>query len=98
MIFTHDVNSCNNNIKIILGVEDASSSTFQLIAFLLTVLNIISLLISNASSNTNNNINNNNLNDNSFNGNGNDINENNSNAEVNAMNIIPPGKKKRRRR
>ena len=28
----------------------------------------------------------------------NDINENNSNAEVNAMNIVPPGKKKRKKR
>ena len=83
--------------RIFIGTATGNSNTFQLIAFLLSVLNIISLLMSNAS-NTNNNINNNNLNDNSFNGNANDINENNSNAEVNAMNIVPPGKKKRKKR
>ena len=84
---------------LLLGLNGGYSNTFQLIAFLLSALNIISVLISNANSNSNNNINNNNLNDNSFNGNANDINENNSNSEVNAMNIItPPGKKKRKKR
>ncbi len=63
--------------------------SFQMIAFLLSVFNIASAMVSNA----NNNNNNNNLNDNKFNGNENDINEGNANAGVEAMNMIGMGRK-----
>ena len=61
--------------------------TFQLIAFLLSVFNIASLMVSNV----NNNNNNNNINDNEANVNDNNINESNTNAMVNSMVMVGLG-------
>lgn len=59
-------------------------NTFQLFAFLLSMFNMSTILVSNANSNNRNN----NLNSNQANANENDINESNTNAEVTAMNMI----------
>ena len=61
--------------------------TFQLVAFLLSVFNIASLMVSNV----NNNNNNNNINDNEANVNDNNINESNTNAMVNSMVMVGLG-------
>ena len=61
--------------------------TFQLIAFLLSVFNIASLMVSNVNKNNNNN----NINDNEANVNDNNINESNTNAMVNSMVMVGLG-------
>ena len=61
-------------------------------AFLLSVFNLTAIFAANANSNNRND----NLNDNSANGNENNVNEGNINADVNAMNMIVGGKRKRR--
>ena len=61
--------------------------TFQLVAFLMSVFNIASLMVSNV----NNNNNNNNINDNEANVNDNNINESNTNAMVNSMVMVGLG-------
>ncbi len=67
----------------------AFSDSFQMIAFLLSVFNIVGMVsVSANDANANQNNNNNNRNDNSANGNEVNINEGNTNAEVNAMNTI----------
>lgn len=68
--------------------------TFQMIAFLLSVFNIASLMVSNV----NNNNNNNNINDNEANVNDNNINESNTNAMVNSMAMVGLGGRKLSRR
>ena len=70
---------------------NAFSDTFQMIAFLLSIFNMVALVSSTKTdANNNNNDNNNNRNDNSANANQNNVNEGNANADVNAMNMIVP--------
>ena len=66
--------------------------TFQLIAFLLSVFNVASIMVSNV----NNNNNNNNINDNDDSFNDNNINESNTNAEVMSMSNVGLGGRKKR--
>ena len=75
----------------ILSSGSAFSDTFQMIAFLMSIFNMVALLSSTKTdANNNNNNNNNNRNDNSANANQNNVNEGNANADVNAMNLIVP--------
>ena len=62
-----------------------------MIAFLMSIFNMVTLFSSTKTdANSNNNNNNNNRNDNSANANQNNVNEGNANADVNAMNMIVP--------
>ena len=77
--------------KFIFSSGGAFSDTFQMIAFLMSIFNMVALVSSTKTdANNNNNDNNNNRNDNSANANQNNVNEGNANADVNAMNMIVP--------
>ena len=67
--------------------------TFQLIAFLLSIFNVASIMVSNV----NNNNNNNNINDNGDNVNDNNINESNTAAMVSSMSNVGLGAGRKKR-
>ena len=78
-------------VLITYSTGSAFSDTFQMIAFLMSIFNMVTILSSTKTdANNNNNNNNNNRNDNSANANQNNVNEGNANADVNAMNLIVP--------
>ena len=75
----------------ILPLGSAFSDTFQTIAFLMSIFNMVTLVsMTKSDANNNNNDNNNNRNANAVNANQNNVNEGNANAGVNAMNLIVP--------
>ena len=77
--------------KFIFPSGSAFSDTFQMIAFLMSMFNMVALVsVTKTDANNNNNNNNNNRNENSANANQNNVNEGNANADVNAMNLIVP--------
>ena len=89
MVWFPDVQGshCNQDLE-----ANTSISTFQFIAFMLAAYNLVSVVTANA----NNNVNSNNVNSNSFNGNANNSGDINSNAEVNTLNMIVPGGRRKR--